>query len=126
MHICMCIHISLRYYFLFYLILFIVITSIKISTNKEVRNKSENVTFSCQAVGEPVPNITWYFDGIMLNVSVNNSKYIIVSRSSNITTTESTLTLYNVTPSDVGIYTCNSSYEIGIATSFGVLVVACK
>ena len=77
----------------------------------------------CQTVGEPVPDISWYFNDIMINISDSSNKYMIVSRSLNITTIENTLTVYNVTSSDVGTYTCNSSNIIGSVTSFGILTV---
>ena len=77
-------------------------------------------------MGEPVPDISWYFNGVMINVSDNSGKYMIMSRSLNITTTENTLTVYNVTSSDVGTYTCNSSNFIGSVTSSGILTVASK
>ena len=104
----------------------VVIPSIEISPNNEIRNQEENVTFLCQSVGEPVPDISWYFNGVMINVSDNSSKYMIVSRSLNITTTENTLTVYNVTSSDVGTYTCNSSNVIGSVTSSGILTITSK
>ena len=103
-----------------------IIPRIENTINNEVRNQRENVTFLCQAVGEPVPDISWYFNGVMINVSDNSSKYMIMSRSLNITTTESILTVYNVTPSDVGTYTCNSSNIIGSVTSSGILTVTSK
>ena len=77
-------------------------------------------------MGEPVPDISWYFNGVMINVTDNSSKYMIMSRSLNITTTENTLTVYNVTSSDVGTYTCNSSNFIGSVTSSGILTVTSK
>ena len=49
-----------------------------------------------------------------------------MSRSLNITTTENTLTVYNVTSSDVGTYTCNSSNIIGSVTSSRILTVTSK
>ena len=104
----------------------VVTTNIKSSVNDEIRNQEENVTFLCQPVGEPVPDIIWYFNGVMINVSDNSSKYMIVSRSLNITTTENTLTVYNVTSSDVGTYNCNSSNIIGTVKSFGILTVTSK
>ena len=107
-------------------ILFVVIPSIENSLNNEIRNQEDDVTFSCQSVGEPVPDISWYFNGVIINVSDNSSKYMIVSRSLNITTTENTLTVYNVTSSDVGTYTCNSSNIIGSVTSSGILTVTSK
>ena len=103
-----------------------VIPSIEFSINNEIRDHEENVTFLCQAVGEPVPDISWYFNDVMINVSDNSSKYMIVSRSLNITTTENTLTVYNVTSSDVGTYTCNASNIIGSVTSSGILTVTSK
>ena len=104
----------------------IVIPSIKTSVSNEIRDQTENVIFLCQAVGEPVPDISWYFNGVMINVSDNSSKYMIMSRLLNITTTENTLTVYNVTSSNVGTYTCNSSNIIGSVTSSGILTVTSK
>ena len=77
-------------------------------------------------MGEPVPDISWYFNGVIINVSDNSSKYMIMSRSLNITTTESTLTVYNVTSPDVGTYTCNSSNIIGSVISSEILTVTSK
>ena len=96
------------------------------SVNNETRNQKENVTFLCQAVGQPVPDISWYFNDVMINVSDNSSKYMIVSRSLNITTTENTLTVYNVTSSDVGTYTCNVSNIIGSFSDSGILTITSK
>ena len=104
----------------------IVIPSIVNSPDDEIRDQNENVTFLCQAVGEPVPDISWYFNGVMINVSDNSSKYMIMSRLLNITTTENTLTVYNITSSDVGTYTCDSSNIIGSVASFGILTVTSK
>ena len=103
-----------------------VLPSIENLFNNEISDETENVTFVCQAVGEPAPNISWYFNGVMINVSDNSSKYMMMSRSLNITTTENTLTVYNVTSSDVGTYTCNTSNIIGIVTSSGILTVTRK
>ena len=105
---------------------FTVIPSIENLINDQISNQGENVIFLCQSVGEPVPDISWYFNGVMINVSDNSSKYMIVSRSLNITTTENTLTVYNVTSSDVGTYTCNSSNIIGSVTSSRILTVTSK
>jgi len=103
-----------------------VIPSIENLFNNEIRNQEENVTFLCQTVGEPVPDISWYFNDVIINISVNSNKYTIMSRSINITTIENTLTVYNTTSSDVGTYTCNSSNVIGSVTSFGILTVTSK
>ena len=109
-----------------YLVLAKVAPRIETPINNKIENQTENVTLICRAVGIPVPDISWYFNGIMINVSDNSSKYMIMSRSLNITTTENTLTMYNVTSSDVGTYTCNSSNMIGSVTSSGILTVTSK
>ena len=107
-------------------ILYAVIPNIKISVNNEINNLTKNVTLLCQAVAEPVPNISWYFNDVMINVSNNSSKYMIVTRSLNITTTENTLTVYNVRSSDVSTYTYNASNFIGSVTSSDILTVTSK
>ena len=75
-------------------------------------------TFTCQATGEPVPTIIWYINGVMVNVS-DTSKYMIMSTSINATTTENSLSVYNVTSSDVGTYTCNATNTLGSDSSHG-------
>jgi len=88
----------------------------------QVEHKTYTASFMCQAFGEPIPNISWYFNGVMINVS-DTSKYTIMSTSLNTTTTENKLTVYNVTSSDVGTYTCNANNFIGYDHSSGVLTV---
>ena len=77
--------------------------------------------FSCQATGEPVPSLSWYFKGVMLNVS-NASKYN-VSNTLRETTVTSLLTITNANSFDVGTYTCQAENIIGIDQSSGVLTV---
>ena len=86
-----------------------------------LENETNPITFSCQAIGEPVPNISWYFNGAMINVS-NASKYII-SNSSNGTMVISLLTIMSTQSSDVGRYTCVAENIIGSDQSFGILRV---
>ena len=74
------------------------------------------VNFTCEAVGEPVPSISWSFNDKLINDSI---KYMIISRSLSITTTESTLTVYNAINSDEGIYSCTASNILGNDTSYG-------
>ena len=104
----------------------VVIPHIENLIDDEIRNQTESVTFICQITAEPISDISWYFNDVMINVSDNSSKYMIVSRSLNITTTENTLTVYNVTSSNVGTYTCNASNIIGSVTSSGILTVTSK
>ena len=86
-------------------------------------NEFQSVNFTCKATGEPVPNISWYFDGELINISDNNIKYTVVSEALNITTTENTLTVYNVTSSDVGMYSCIAKNIVGNDSNSGHLKV---
>ena len=86
-----------------------------------LENETNPITFSCQAIGEPVPNISWYFNGELIDVS-NASKYII-SNSSNGTVVIGLLTIMNTQSSDVGRYTCFAENFVGSDQSPGVLTV---
>ena len=86
-----------------------------------LENETNPVTFSCQATGEPVPNITWYFNGVMINIS-DASKYN-KSTLVNGTSVESLLTIINTQSSDVGTYTCQAENIIVNDSSSGILVV---
>ena len=86
-----------------------------------LENETNPITFSCQAIGEPVPSISWYFNSAMIDVS-NASKYII-SNSLNGTMVISLLTIMNTQSSDVGRYTCFTENFIGSDKSSGVLTV---
>ena len=80
-------------------------------------NESDLAVFICQAVGQPIPNISWHFNDVMIS---NSSKYMIVSNSLNTTTTENTLTVYNITSGDVGVYTCTATNVADNDTSNGM------
>ena len=86
-----------------------------------LENETNPVTFSCQATGEPVPTITWYFDGVMINVS-NTSKYNVTS-SINDTMIESFITIMNAQSLDAGTYTCYAENNISNDSSSGILTV---
>ena len=89
-----------------------------------LENETNPVTFSCQAIGKPIPTINWYFNGIVINV-LNISKYN-KSNSSNGTVIMSLLTILNVQSSDVGTYTCHAENIVGIDESSGILTVNSK
>ena len=110
-------------YYLFCVTAYPVILSEITDLSDESRNM---VNFTCKAFGDPVPNISWSFNGVMINVSVDSSKYMIVSESINITTTKSTLTIYSATISDIGVYCCTASNIIGNDTSYGEKVICLK
>ena len=103
------------------LFLYTVETEITMDVVDSLENETNPITFSCQAIGEPVPTISWYFNGEMIDVS-NASKYII-SNSSNGTLITSLLTIMNTQSHDVGRYTCVAENIIGSDQTSGVLTV---
>ena len=72
-------------------------------------------------MGEPIPNISWYFNDVTLTV-LNSSKYQILN-SINGTMIESFLTIMSAQSSDVGKYTCHAQNIVGIDRSSGILTV---
>jgi len=89
----------------------------------QMQNEGVTVFFICQATGEPVPTISWYFNGALVNNETNMDKYGISQSSLNTTTVNNTLTIMNVESSDVGTYTCNATNVLSSNTSSGVLTV---
>ena len=86
-----------------------------------LENETNPVTFNCQAIGEPIPNISWYFNNNMINTS-NTSKYN-VSDLINGKVITSIFTIMNTKLTDVGNYTCVAKNIFGCDQSVGILVV---
>ena len=86
----------------------------------QTSNEGDTVSFTCQAAGEPVPTISWYYNNTPL---VNGTEYMITEMSLNTTTISNTLTIMSVQSSDVGTYTCNATNVVSSDTSSGVLTV---
>ena len=105
------------------LVIYTVIPNINQDISDKTSNETQSVNFTCEATGKPVPNVSWYFNSVMVNVSGNSTKYMIMSRLLNITTTENTLTVYNVTSSDVGTYSCSATNVLGNDSTSGLLQV---
>ena len=91
----------------------------------DTQNEGDNAYFTCQATGEPVPTISWYFNGASVDES-NTIKYTISMMPLNTSTISNTLTIMNVELSDVGTYTCNATNVLSIDISSGVLTVNCE
>ena len=89
----------------------------------ETQDEGDTASFTCQATGEPVPTISWYFNGIPISNDTDVDKYDISETSVNTTTINSTLTIMSVQSSDVGTYTCNATNVVSSDTSSGVLTV---
>ena len=88
----------------------------------QTQNETDTASFTCQATGEPVPTISWYFNDIPVVVT-NTTKYTVSVTSLNVTTNSSVLTIMSIQSSDVGTYTCNATNVVSSDTSSGVLTV---
>ena len=84
-----------------------------------MQDEGDTASFTCQATGELVPTISWYFNGTLL---ANGATHTISETSVNTTTINSTLTIMSVQSSDVGTYTCSANV-VSSDTSSGVLTV---
>ena len=49
-----------------------------LSVSDLLENETNPAIFNCQATGRPVPSISWYFKGVLVNVS-NASKYNVLN-----------------------------------------------
>ena len=87
----------------------------------QMENEGDTASFICQADGEPLPTISWYFNGAPLNER-DTVKYMITERQMlNFSTV--ILTIMSVQSSDVGTYTCNATNVISGDTISAVLTV---
>ena len=98
----------------------LVTPTISLEVMDEIQDEGDTASFSCQAIGEPVPTISWYFNGALL---ADGATHTISETSVNTTTINSTLTIMSVQSSDVGTYTCNGTNVVSSDTSSGVLTV---
>ena len=103
---------------------FYIVKAEVLSVSDVLENETNPATLNCQVTGRPVPSISWYFKGVMINVS-NTSKYN-VSNTKRDTTVTSLLIISNVQSSDVGTYTCQAENFIGTDQSSGILTVNSK
>ena len=88
----------------------------------QTEDEGNTTSFTCQADGEPLPTISWYFNGAPLDES-NTTKYMITERLIPTTTITDILNIMSVESSDVGTYTCNATNVVSSDTSSGVLTV---
>ena len=107
---------------LIYFCFTLVIPVISPEVMDQTQNERDTASFTCQVTSEPVPTITWYFNGAPVN-ETNTMKYTISMMSLNTTTINNTLIIMNVQSSDVGTYTCNATNVVSSDTSSGVLTV---
>ena len=116
---------SIRLLHVYIIIIFLICILVQAEIINGLTNVAENETnpviFRCQATGEPIPTINWYFDGVVINVS-NTSKYNVTSSIYG-TMITSIITIMNTQSSDAGIYTCEAENIIDSDSSSGILTV---
>ena len=84
-----------------------------------IEDEANLVTFTCEAIGEPSPTISWYFNDVMM---ITSDKYnISVGRIPG--RVESLFTIVNPETSDAGTYTCHAENVVGSDNSSGILTV---
>ena len=96
--------------------------SINVEVMDETQDEGESASFTCQATGQPVPTIRWYFNEAQVDVAIT-MKYTVSENTVNTNSINSTLTIMDVESSDVGTYTCNATNVVSSTTSSGVLTV---
>ena len=102
-------------------IVYLVAPSIDPELMNQLHNEGDTASFVCQAGGEPLPTISWYFNSVQLN-QINTSKYMFAHRQFEISVMN-TLTIMSVHSSDVGTYTCNATNVVSTDNSSGVLTI---
>ena len=98
----------------------LVSANINLEVLDQMQDEGDTASFTCQATGEPVPTVSWYFNGALL---ADGATHTISETSVNITTINSTLTIMSVESFDVGTYICNATNVVSSDTSSGVLTV---
>ena len=86
------------------------------------QTEGDIASFTCQADGDPLPTISWYFNDAPLDES-NTVKYMIIERQTSTPINTDILNIMSVQSSDVGTYTCNATNILSSDTSSGVLTV---
>ena len=84
-----------------------------------IENDTNSVTFTCEAIGEPSPTISWYFNDVMI---ITTNKYNITAAGVS-GRVKSSLTIINPETSDASTYTCHAENVVGSDNSSGILTV---
>ena len=82
--------------------------------------EGEGATLTCKVKGEPVPEITWYYDGQPIQT---DEIYKVVPGEEE---GESTLQIPEIFPEDAGAYTVKATNEAGEIESTAVVTVTGK
>ena len=82
----------------------------------ETKTEGDNVTFTCNATGNPAPTFRWSKNGSVLTAG---------SRIS-LSPDRKQLTITNVTKEDSGQYVCEATSKVTIQSNSATLNVKCK
>ncbi|XP_025601953.1 nephrin isoform X2 [Athalia rosae] len=85
-------------------------------TKKAAANKGSSAQLSCKAQGSPLPRFTWLFNGKQLLTNRTDHKYDVTQTEVSELISESTLTIYRVSPDDYGKYECRGRNKVGSGT----------
>jgi len=69
------------------------------------------VTFCCEVVGIPTPEVQWYKNGQRLQLTGSGSKQTSTNASHD--DLNATLHLRNVSMNDIGVYSCKAANNLG-------------
>ena len=97
--------------------------TVDVNNHDVIEKETNSVKFTCEAIGTPLPAISWYFNDVRINqndkdININIIYYAGVSGK-----VESSLTIINPVSSDAGIYTCHVENVVGSDNSSGILTV---
>ena len=87
----------------------------------QTENESAIASYTCQADGEPLPTISWYFNGDPLGPA-NSTKHMFTDRLL-AKAVMSILNIRSLEASDAGTYTCDATNVVSTDTSSGILTV---
>ena len=92
-----------------------------------IKQRHENVLLHCKVRSNPISNIVWYKDGVLIrpgqrfvikNKNVSESQYHGVA--------ESTLNISQLVKEDTGDYKCTAVNSVGTAEDYTRLIIQCK
>ena len=87
--------------------------------DQDVAENDTSISFSCEAIGEPTPSISWHFNDVIINQSTKHSLFASGVPGSS----SSSLIIINPVSSDAGTYTCYAENVVGNDNSSGILTV---
>ena len=79
-----------------------------------------NIVLTCEAIGVPIPAITWTHNGTVLNLDGGSGDFkndVSVATSTSLGTIKSDLTVFSALPNNTGYYACNATSPVSFYQS---------